>query len=256
MGSDVKNLKVGDRVVVPFPIACGELLPCQRGLYSLLRELEPERLDRREAVGPRRRAASSATRTSPAASPAARPSTPACPSPTSGPLKVADGLTDEQVLFLSDIFPTGYMGAEMCDIQPGDIIAVWGCGPVGQFAIAERLPARRRAGHRHRPLRVPAAHGAREGERRDDQLRGGGRLRGAQGDDRRPRSGRLHRRGRDGGAQPRRAVRLRPRQAGADARDRPPDRAARGDHGLPQRRHRLGASASTAASSTSSRWAR
>jgi threonine dehydrogenase-like Zn-dependent dehydrogenase len=53
-----------------------------------------------------------------------------------GPIKVPDGLTDEQVLFLSDIFPTGYMGAEMCDIKPGDTIAVWGCGPVGQFAIA------------------------------------------------------------------------------------------------------------------------
>jgi threonine dehydrogenase-like Zn-dependent dehydrogenase len=53
-----------------------------------------------------------------------------------GPLKVPDGMTDEQVLFLSDILPTGYMGAEMCDIKPGDTIAVWGCGPVGQFAIA------------------------------------------------------------------------------------------------------------------------
>jgi threonine dehydrogenase-like Zn-dependent dehydrogenase len=53
-----------------------------------------------------------------------------------GPLKVPDGIEDEKVLFLSDIFPTGYMGAEMCNIKPGDTIAVWGCGPVGQFAIA------------------------------------------------------------------------------------------------------------------------
>jgi threonine dehydrogenase-like Zn-dependent dehydrogenase len=52
-----------------------------------------------------------------------------------GPIKVPEGMSDDQVLFLSDIFPTGYMGAEMCDIQPGDVIAVWGCGPVGQFAI-------------------------------------------------------------------------------------------------------------------------
>jgi len=52
-----------------------------------------------------------------------------------GPIKVPDHLTDEQVLFLSDIFPTGYMGAEMCDIKPGDTIAIWGCGPVGQFSI-------------------------------------------------------------------------------------------------------------------------
>jgi threonine dehydrogenase-like Zn-dependent dehydrogenase len=53
-----------------------------------------------------------------------------------GPLKVPGGMTDEQALFLSDVFPTGYMAAEMCDIAPGDIVAVWGCGPVGQFAIA------------------------------------------------------------------------------------------------------------------------
>jgi threonine dehydrogenase-like Zn-dependent dehydrogenase len=53
-----------------------------------------------------------------------------------GPLKVPDGIPDEQVLFLSDIFPTGYMGAELCGIQPGDVIAVWGAGPVGLFAMA------------------------------------------------------------------------------------------------------------------------
>jgi threonine dehydrogenase-like Zn-dependent dehydrogenase len=53
-----------------------------------------------------------------------------------GPIKVPDHLSDDQVLFLSDIFPTGYMGAEMCDIKPGQVIAVWGAGPVGQFAIA------------------------------------------------------------------------------------------------------------------------
>jgi threonine dehydrogenase-like Zn-dependent dehydrogenase len=53
-----------------------------------------------------------------------------------GPIKIENGLTDEQVLFLSDVFPTGYMGADVCDIKPGDIVAVWGCGPVGQFAIA------------------------------------------------------------------------------------------------------------------------
>ena len=77
-----------------------------------------------------------------------------------GPLKVPDGLTDEQVLFLSDIFPTGYMGAEMCDIKPGDVVAVWGAGPVGQFAMASARTARRRARHRHRSLPVPPADGA------------------------------------------------------------------------------------------------
>src|SRR5690606_15521157 len=53
-----------------------------------------------------------------------------------GPMKVPDGLSDEQVLFLTDILPTAYMGAEMCGIRPGDVVAVWGCGPVGQLAIA------------------------------------------------------------------------------------------------------------------------
>jgi threonine dehydrogenase-like Zn-dependent dehydrogenase len=53
-----------------------------------------------------------------------------------GPIKIEDGLPDEKVLFLSDILPTGYMGAEMCDIKPGQVVAVWGCGPVGLFAIA------------------------------------------------------------------------------------------------------------------------
>jgi threonine dehydrogenase-like Zn-dependent dehydrogenase len=74
-----------------------------------------------------------------------------------GPIKVPESLTDEQVLFLSDIFPTGYMGAEMCGIQPGDTIAVFGCGPVGQFAIksafllgAERVIAIDRFGYRLR----------------------------------------------------------------------------------------------------------
>ena len=52
-----------------------------------------------------------------------------------GPIKIESNLSDEQVLFLSDIFPTGYMAAENCDIEPGDTVAVWGCGPVTQFAI-------------------------------------------------------------------------------------------------------------------------
>ena len=94
-----------------------------------------------------------------------------------GPLKVPDGLTDEQVLFLSDIFPTGYMAAENCDIQRGDTIAVWGCGPVGQMAITQRVPARRRARHRDRlGARAAAAWRRRHGAE-VHQLRGRGRVR-------------------------------------------------------------------------------
>jgi threonine dehydrogenase-like Zn-dependent dehydrogenase len=83
-----------------------------------------------------------------------------------GPIKIENGMDDEQVLFLSDIFPTGYMGAEMCDIEPGDTIAVWGCGPVGQFAIksafmlgAERVIAIDRYPHR---LRMASEKGGAE----------------------------------------------------------------------------------------------
>ena len=105
-----------------------------------------------------------------------------------GPLKVPDSLTDEQVLFLSDIFPTGYMAAEVCNIQPGDTIAVWGCGPGRPVRDQERLPARRRAGDRYRSIPVPAATWRANAPARDDQLRGGGRFRGARRNDRRTRS--------------------------------------------------------------------
>ncbi len=108
-----------------------------------------------------------------------------------GPLKVDAGLSDEQVLFLSDILPTGYMGAEMCDIQPGDTVAVWGCGPVGLFAIksafllgAERVIAIDRFAYRLEMARD-------EMRRRDAELRRGRqRQRGADRDDRRARTGR------------------------------------------------------------------
>ena len=150
-----------------------------------------------------------------------------------GPLKVPDGLTDEQVLFLSDIFPTGYMGAEMCDIKPGDVVAVWGAGPVGQFAIASaRLLGAERVIAIDR-FALPAAHGARQGgrdatpstTRSDDVHEALLELTGGRGPDACIDAVGMeaHGHGRD--------VRLRPRQAGADAGDRPPDRAARGDHG-------------------------
>ena len=154
-----------------------------------------------------------------------------------GPIKIESDLPDEKVLFLSDIFPTGYMGAEMCDIKPGDVVAVWGAGPVGQFAIAERLAARRRAGDRHRPVRVPAADGPGEG-RRDDTINyeevdvpGG-----AEGADRRARAGRLHRRRRAWRRTPT-ARRCTPTTGSSrrPAGDRPRARAAPGDPGLPQR---------------------
>ena len=157
-----------------------------------------------------------------------------------GPLKVPDGLSDEQVLFLSDIFPTGYMGAEMCDIKPGDTIAVWGCGPVGQFAIAsayllgaERVIAIDRFPYRLRMAREKAGAETINYEEVDvyDTLM---EMTGGRGPDACIDAVGLeaHTPGLD--------ARLRPGQAGADAGIGPADRAARGDHGLPERRHRLG----------------
>jgi len=134
-GNSVKNLKVGDRVVVPFPIACGNCFSCQQGNFSLCENSNPNAWMAEKMWGH---------------SPAGifgyshltggyaggQAEYARVPFADVGPIKVPEELTDDQVLFLSDIFPTGYMGAEMCDIQPGAVIAVWGAGPVGQFAIA------------------------------------------------------------------------------------------------------------------------
>jgi threonine dehydrogenase-like Zn-dependent dehydrogenase len=134
VGREVKKLKVGDRVVVPFPIACGHCFACEEGLYSLCENSNPNAWMAEELWGH---------------SPAGlfgyshmlggfaggQAEYARVPFADVGPIKVPDHLSDDQVLFLSDIFPTGYMAAEQCGIRPGDTIAVWGCGPVGQFAI-------------------------------------------------------------------------------------------------------------------------
>jgi threonine dehydrogenase-like Zn-dependent dehydrogenase len=134
LGSGVKNLAVGDRVVVPFPIACGHCSQCERELYSLCENSNPNAWMAEKLWG---------------YSPCGifgyshmlggfaggQAEYVRVPFADVGPIKVPDNLSDEQVLFLSDILPTGYMAAEACGIQPGDIVAVWGCGPVGQFAI-------------------------------------------------------------------------------------------------------------------------
>jgi threonine dehydrogenase-like Zn-dependent dehydrogenase len=134
VGSDNKKLKIGDRVVVPFTIACGECFFCKRGYYSGC-----------ERSNPNAEKASMLWGHSPAGLfgyshllggyPGGQAEYLRVPYADVGPIKVPNGLSDEQVLFLSDIFPTGYMAAEFCNIQPGDTIAIWGAGPVGQFAI-------------------------------------------------------------------------------------------------------------------------
>ncbi|MFC7515603.1 zinc-dependent alcohol dehydrogenase [Herbaspirillum sp. GCM10030257] len=134
LGKDVKNLKIGDRVVVPFPIACGNCFFCEEKLYSVCENSNPNAAMAEKMWGH---------------SPAGifgyshltggyaggQAEYARVPYADVGPIKIPDGMTDEQVLFLSDILPTGYMAAEACDIRPGSVVAVWGCGPVGQFAI-------------------------------------------------------------------------------------------------------------------------
>jgi threonine dehydrogenase-like Zn-dependent dehydrogenase len=134
-GRDVKSLRIGDRVVVPFPIACGACLACEAKMYSLCENSNPnawmaEKLMGHSAAGVFGYSHMLGGFAGGQAEYAR------VPFADVGPLKVPDGMSDEQVLFLSDILPTGYMAAEMCDITPGDTVAVWGCGPVGQFAIA------------------------------------------------------------------------------------------------------------------------
>jgi threonine dehydrogenase-like Zn-dependent dehydrogenase len=134
VGPDVKNLSIGDRVVVPFPIACGHCLQCERELYSLCENSNPNAwmAEKMWGYSPCGIFGYSHMLGGYAGGQAefAR-----VPFADVGPLRVPESVSDEQALFLSDIFPTGYMAAEACNIQPGDIVAVWGCGPVGQFAI-------------------------------------------------------------------------------------------------------------------------
>jgi len=134
VGSEVKNLKVGDRVVVPFCISCGRCFFCERGLFSLCENSNPNAPEAELMWGhsPAGLFGYSHLTGGYAGGQAQYVRVPFA---DFGPIKVPEGLTDEQVLFLSDIFPTGYMAAENCNIQPGDTIAIWGCGPVGQMAI-------------------------------------------------------------------------------------------------------------------------
>jgi threonine dehydrogenase-like Zn-dependent dehydrogenase len=162
VGHAVRNLSVGDRVVVPFPIACGHCAQCDREMYSLCENSNPNAWMAEKLWGysPCGIFGYSHMLGGYAGGQAEYARVPFA---DVGPLKVPDGLSDEQVLFLSDIFPTGYMAAEVCNIQPGDVIAVWGCGPVGQFAIksaymlgAERVIAIDRFEYRLRMARERA----------------------------------------------------------------------------------------------------
>ncbi len=134
LGSAVKNVKIGDRVVVPFTISCGSCFFCNRDLWSLCDNSNPNAWMVEKIMGysPSGLFGYSHLTGGYAGGQAEYARVPFA---DTGLFKIPDGLTDEQVVFLTDIFPTGYMAAENCDIQPGDTVAIWGCGPVGQFAI-------------------------------------------------------------------------------------------------------------------------
>ena len=128
------GLKVGDRVVVPFAIACGNCFYCRQQLWSACDNSNPNAwmLEKVYGFGSSGLFGYSHLLGGYAGGQAQYVRVPFA---GVGSIKVPESLSDDQVLFLSDILPTGYMAAENCNIQPGDTVAIWGCGPVGQFAI-------------------------------------------------------------------------------------------------------------------------
>lgn len=170
VGPEVKNLAVGDRIVVPFPIACGSCHFCQQTLFSLCENSNPNAVMAEKMFG---RSPSGIYGYSHLLGGYAggQAEYARVPYADVDHVKVPDDLTDEQVLFLSDIFPTGYMAAENCNIQPGDTVAVWGCGPVGQFAIksAYLLGAERVIAIDRYPERLRLAHDEAGAEVLDDE---------------------------------------------------------------------------------------
>jgi len=138
VGPENKKLKVGDRVVVPFTICCGECNQCQRGNFSVC-----ERSNRNKSVADKMFGHTTAGLFGYSHLTGGYAGGQAeyvrVPYADVAPVKITNGLTDDQVLFLGDIFPTGWQAAINCEIQPTDTVAIWGCGPVGQFAIRSAL---------------------------------------------------------------------------------------------------------------------
>jgi threonine dehydrogenase-like Zn-dependent dehydrogenase len=134
VGKEVANLRKGDRVVVPFTIACGHCYYCEQQLWSACDNSNPNAWMAEKVYGFSAAGLFGYSHMYGGYA-GGQAEYARVPFADTGPIKVPDALPDDQVLFLSDIFPTGYMAAENCDIKPGDVVAIWGCGPVGQFAI-------------------------------------------------------------------------------------------------------------------------
>ena len=158
VGADTSKLKVGDRVVIPFTIACGECFFCQRGFFSGC-ERSNRDFDKAKKMWGNSPAGLFGYSHLLGGYSGGQAEYLRVPYADVGHIKVPSNLSDDQALFLSDIFPTGYMAAEFCDIKPGDTIAIWGCGPVGLFAIqsAFKLGAHRVIAIDHYPQRLELA---------------------------------------------------------------------------------------------------
>lgn len=158
VGAAVRKLAVGDRVVVPFPIACGRCFFCEQQLYSVCENTNPNAYMAEKMWGHSGAGIFGYSHLTGGYA-GGQAEYVRVPFADVGPIKVPDELPDEQVLFLSDILPTGYMAAEACGITPGQVVAVWGCGPVGQFAIqsAFLLGAERVIAIDHYPERLRMA---------------------------------------------------------------------------------------------------
>ncbi len=135
VGPGVETLSVGDRVVVPFPISCGRCNACDAELYSLCENSNPNAGIAEKLFGHATGGIYGYSHMTGGYA-GGQAEYARVPFADVGPIKIEDELSDEQVLFLSDVFPTGWMGAEMCAIEPGDVVAVWGAGPVGLLAMA------------------------------------------------------------------------------------------------------------------------
>src|SRR5690606_7391454 len=138
VGPANQKLKVGDRVVVPFTICCGECDQCRRGNFSVCERSNRNKAAANKAFGHSTAGLFGYTHLTGGYA-GGQAEYVRVPFADVTPVKIPDGLTDEQVLFLGDIFPTGWQAAAQCDIEPTDIVAIWGAGPVGQFALRSAL---------------------------------------------------------------------------------------------------------------------
>ncbi|MFL6647850.1 MAG: zinc-dependent alcohol dehydrogenase [Sulfurifustaceae bacterium] len=187
VGSAIKNLKVGDRIVVPFTIACGHCYYCMHGKQSLCDNSNPNAWMAEKMFGYAIGGYFGYSHLTGGYA-GGQAQYLRVPFADTGPIKVPDGMKDEQVLFLSDILPTGYQAALNADIEPGDVVAVWGCGPVGLFSIQcalmlgaerviaiDRFPERLNMARRHFADRVETINYASENVFEEIKERTGGR---------------------------------------------------------------------------------